>query len=71
LPLRVLEPDDDVLAAIQQSRVGYELWRILLGLALVVLLAEGYLAHRFSRRMAIRTDVLAEEAPEDLLAEDA
>lgn len=71
LPIRVLSPDADVMATIKQSRVGFELWRILMLLALVVLLVEGYLAHRFSRRMAIREDILAEEAPEDLLAEEA
>ncbi|NQT50631.1 hypothetical protein HQ576_01195, partial [bacterium] len=69
LPVRVLSPDADILATIKQSRVGYELWRILMVLALLVLLVESYLAHRFSRRMAIREDVLAAEAPEDLLAE--
>jgi hypothetical protein len=70
LPVRVLAPTDDAAAAIRQGRVGLELWRPLMLLALIVLLLEQVLAHRFSRRMAIREDVLGAETPEQLLAED-
>ncbi|MFW6163006.1 MAG: BatA domain-containing protein [Planctomycetota bacterium] len=42
----------DLVAAIRESRVGRELWRELLVLALIVLLVEAFLAHYFSRRIA-------------------
>lgn len=50
---RLFDDDDGgIAAAIRESRVGRELWRELLILALVVLLVEAFLAHWFSRRIA-------------------
>jgi len=51
LPVRVLPPGDDAVSAIRESRVGRELWRILMILALATLAIEGYLALRFTRQM--------------------
>jgi hypothetical protein len=45
----ILTAETDLLAAIQKSRVGQELWPILVVLSLVFFLLEGYFAHRFSR----------------------
>ena len=51
-PVRLLAEEQDIGVAIRESRVGRELWRELMMLALVVLLIESYLAHRFSSRIA-------------------
>jgi len=53
LPVRVLAPGENLAAAIRESRIGRPLWQLLLALALAVLALEGYLARRFSRRMAV------------------
>ena len=52
LPVRVLAPGENVVAAIRESRIGRPLWQLLLVLALAVLAMEGYLARRFSRQIA-------------------
>ena len=71
LPLKVFEADQgNLLDAIAAARVGVELWRYLAILALIVLAAEAYLANRFSRRMAVRDDVLPEGTPGELLASE-
>jgi hypothetical protein len=49
LPLRLVAEDADVVAAVHEGRVGRELWKELLMLALIVLLLEAYFAQRFSR----------------------
>jgi hypothetical protein len=49
LPLRVIAEDADVVAAVHEGRVGRELWKELLILALVLLLIEAFFAQRFSR----------------------
>jgi hypothetical protein len=51
LPVRLLPESEDVRAAIEQSRVGRELWRVPMVLGLAVLVIEAFLAHRFSKRM--------------------
>jgi hypothetical protein len=51
-PVRFLTPETNIPGAIQESRVGREIWRILLVAGLLLLLLEAYLAHRFSKRMA-------------------
>ena len=53
LPVHILSPGENVVAAIRESRIGRPLWQLLLILALAVLAVEGYLARRFSRRMAV------------------
>ena len=50
LPVRILEPGDDVAAAVQQARIGRELWKYLLAAALVALLIESIVARRYARR---------------------
>lgn len=50
LPVKLLEETQDVRAAADASRAGRELWRLLLSLALVAVVAESLLARRFVRR---------------------
>jgi len=52
LPVRLAAWGDDIAVAIRASRVGHELWRVLLIVGLAVLALESFLAHRFSRRIA-------------------
>ena len=52
LPVRVLSPGEEMVPTIRESRVGRELWRILLVLGLAMLALEAYLAFRFSRQMS-------------------
>ena len=68
LPAQLIPAGQDTLSEIQKSRRGHELWRILLLLGLAVLLVEQVLAHHFSKRMAIRDDLVVEGGPEALLA---
>jgi hypothetical protein len=49
LNVRLVTQDDRVETAIQESRVGKQLWKELLIAALVVLLIEGFLALYFTR----------------------
>jgi len=51
-PMRVLNWGDDLTLAIKTGRVGHELWRLLMLLALAVLALESFLAWYFTRRMA-------------------
>jgi len=51
LPARVLPEGENLTSAIRESRVGRELWRILLVLGIATLAVEGFLAWRFSRQM--------------------
>ena len=53
LPVHVLGPGENVVEAIRESRIGRPLWQLLLIAALAVLALEGYLARRFSRRLAV------------------
>jgi len=48
--VQILTEYENLLAAIQRSRVGRELWPIFVILSLGILFSEGYLAHRFSKR---------------------
>lgn len=66
LPVSLVEVDRDILDVIRESRVGFELWRVLLLLALAVLVVEGFLARWFSRRIAAAESVLV--APAGLTA---
>lgn len=50
LGLAIVEPDADLARAIQQSRIGRELWKHLLAAALLVLLLESIVAKRYARR---------------------
>jgi hypothetical protein len=52
LLVNVVRTDEDLKAAIQRGRIGREIWWELMLLALAVLLIEGYLAYRFTRRAA-------------------
>lgn len=52
LPVRVLTRGDDLELAIKTGRVGHELWRILLIIAVGLFALESFLAHFFSNRMA-------------------
>jgi hypothetical protein len=52
LPLRVLPEGENLVTAVRETRVGRELWRMLMLAALAVLALEGYLAYRFSRQVA-------------------
>ena len=67
MEVRTLAPGDEVAEAVRQSRVGRELWRILLILALIVLATEAFLAWLFSRRM-VKTSDAGITRPSDLLA---
>jgi hypothetical protein len=51
LPVRVLPEGENLTSAIRESRVGRELWRVLLLAGLATLALEGFLAWRFSRQM--------------------
>ena len=68
LPVRVPPEGADLLATIRESRVGRELWRILMILGLAVLALEGYLAWRFSRAVSAAETVSLEVGREELLA---
>ncbi len=46
----VIENPDNLRAAIQKSRLGIELWRHLIGAAMVLVLIEAWLAQKFGRR---------------------
>jgi hypothetical protein len=46
----VIDDPDNLRAAIQQSRLGIELWRHLIGAAMVLVLLEAWLAQKFGRR---------------------
>jgi len=52
LPLRVVAEGQDIAGIIREVRVGRELWRELLILAVAVLVLESLLARRFTRRMS-------------------
>ena len=52
LELTLLTEDDDIAATIAEDRVGRQLWLPFLLLALAVIVVEGYLARRFSSRIA-------------------
>ncbi|NQT86859.1 hypothetical protein HQ560_08855, partial [bacterium] len=67
LNVRVLDPGDELAEAVRQSRVGRELWRVLLILALIVLAVEALLAWLFSRRMVTPSGTGITK-PSDLLA---
>lgn len=56
LQVRLFAGDENVAASIREGRVGRELWRELLILGLLVLLIEAFLAHHFSRRIAIAAE---------------
>ena len=58
LRLRFPKETDDLVAAIRETRIGREWWRVFLGAALVVLALELFLAWYFSRRMRV-----VEQAP--------
>jgi hypothetical protein len=49
--LRLIGEKQSIRAAVTESRQGRELWRLLLGAALVALVGESILAGRFSQRM--------------------
>jgi len=51
LPVRPLPWGEELAVAVRQTRVGRELWRVLLLVGLGVLLLEAFLAHRFSKRI--------------------
>ncbi|MBM4018096.1 MAG: VWA domain-containing protein [Planctomycetes bacterium] len=52
LPVQILGPDVlNKAGAIRETRVGRELWRILMLAAIAVLALEGFLAWRFARQM--------------------
>ncbi|MEX0652659.1 MAG: BatA domain-containing protein [Phycisphaeraceae bacterium] len=51
-PGTIVDEGASLTEAIRRMRVGFELWRILLGLALAVLAVEAFLARRFTKRMA-------------------
>jgi hypothetical protein len=72
VPVGMLSADQDLGEQIRQGRVGKELWRYLMVLALVVLAVESFLARRFSRRMAAKEMSTTRAAMRDeLLAETA
>lgn len=52
LPITLLNGGGDLAQRIREHRIGKELWRYLLLLALAVLAAEQWLAHRFGRRLS-------------------
>lgn len=51
LPVRRLSEEQNLAVMIRESRVGRELWRILMIVGLCVLLLEAFLAQHFSRRI--------------------
>ncbi len=67
LPLRILGWGEDLALAIRAGRVGHELWRTLLILAIVFLVLEAFLARYFTRRSAARGQEVAASAREALL----
>ena len=69
LPLRVLGWGEDLALAIRAGRVGHELWRTLLILAIAFLVLEAFLARYFTRRTAMRGQATLPSARESLLGE--
>jgi hypothetical protein len=65
-PINVLE-GADLLAEIKQGRSGLELWRIFMFTGLLVLLAEGFLAWYFSRKLGAEESALPKSARETIL----
>jgi hypothetical protein len=53
LPARILPGGENVVATIRETRVGRELWRVLMAIALAVLALEALLAWKFSRQMDV------------------
>lgn len=49
----VLAAGTDPAATIRQQRVGYEIWRVLLALGLVAMVAQSVLSDRFSKGMVV------------------
>jgi hypothetical protein len=56
LQTMVLDNESDLAEAIRSSRVGFELWGYLVGLALAVLVFESYLARRFSKVVSLAAE---------------
>jgi hypothetical protein len=52
LKVRVVEEADSISTAVQEGRVGRELWKELLLLGIAALLVETFLAHWFTRKAA-------------------
>jgi hypothetical protein len=50
LPVRVIEEGEDIAASVRQTRVGRELWKILIAAALCALVLESIVAKRSVRR---------------------
>jgi len=71
LAVRLLADEQDIAAAIRESRMGRELWRELLILALIVLLAEAFLAHYFSTRITAAADKQGIDAEDLVLAPES
>jgi hypothetical protein len=69
LPARVLPEGENLTSAIRESRVGRELWRILLVLGVATLALEGFLAWRFSQQMTAG-DVEGASAAREVVAKD-
>jgi len=68
VPVRILAWGEDMDLAIRASRVGHELWRVLLTIGLAVLVLESFLAHRFSRRLTGGVEAGRPAAREQLLS---
>jgi hypothetical protein len=49
---RLIDQDRDLRRAVQTSRSGRELWRMLLGLSLVFLIVESFVSRWFARRLS-------------------
>ncbi len=64
LPVRVISQATDLGDSIRTTRQGREMWRVLLVIGLLMLLAESFLAHWFSKRMAVATVTAANSAQE-------
>jgi len=62
LSLRVISEGQDIKAATRESRIGREMWRTLVLLALAALVAESLLAKRFARLMTGAPQPLARKA---------
>jgi uncharacterized membrane protein len=56
LAIQVIGSDQEMGSAIRETRTGFELWPLLLALALVVFGLESFLAQRFSNRAATRSE---------------
>ena len=69
LPVRVLPEGENLTSAIRESRVGRELWRVLLLAGLATLALEGFLAWRFSRQMTAGDAEAADGAREPAAAD--